>query len=192
MSDHLKETIKATLITEENYVLIYNLAKNNDLAISAVKIGNWFVSLTLHVDSLFTQLPFDIVEQHFFTVSAAHITEDLELVGEPSGMMNSYDAKRRTTNIKPQNNDVKECNNMSNCKMTVEHALFMIDRYGSRTHGVLMEYGKSSKEILATFKDGVKAGYLGETDSPKKPFLTNEGRERLHEYFGNDVNGYDE
>lgn len=192
MSDHLKETIKATLITEENYVLVYNLAKNNDLAISAVKIGNWFVSLTLRVDSLFTQLPFDIVEQHFFIVSAAHITEDLELVGEPSGMMNSYDAKRRTTTINPQNNDVKEFNNMSNCKMTVEYALFMIDRYGSRTHGVLMEYGKSSKEILATFKDGVKAGYLGKTDSPKRPFLTNEGRERLHEYFGNDVNGYDE
>ena len=81
---------------------------------------------------------------------------------------------------------------MSNCKMTVEYALFMVDRYGSRTHSVLMEYGKSSKEILATFEDAVKEGYLQETNNPKTPLLTSSGQARLHEYFGNDINGYDE
>lgn len=81
---------------------------------------------------------------------------------------------------------------MLNCKMTVEYALFMVDRYGSRTHGVLMEYGKPSKEILATFNEAVKEGYLQETNNPKTPLLTNNGQQRLHEYFGSDINGYDE
>ena len=95
MTDHIKEVIKATLITEENYVIIYNLVKmTNDVAISAVKIGNWFISQTIRVDSLFKDLPFGNVEQRFAIVRGEDLAGNLRLIGEPSGELKSHDAER--------------------------------------------------------------------------------------------------
>lgn len=95
MTDHIKEVIKATLITEENYVTIYNLVKmTNDVAISAVKIGNWFISQTIRVDSLFKDLTFGNVEQYFAIVRGEDLAGNLRLIGEPSGELKSHDAER--------------------------------------------------------------------------------------------------
>ena len=95
MTDHIKEVIKATLITEENYVTIYNLVKmTNDVAISAVKIGNWFISQTIRVESLFKDLPFGNVEQYFAIVRGEDLAGNLRLIGEPSGQLKSHDAER--------------------------------------------------------------------------------------------------
>ena len=97
MTDHIKEVIKATLITEDNYVAIYTLAKTNDIAISAVKIGNWFISHTIRVDSLFASLPFNNVEQYFCIVTTDRLAGNLRLIGEPSGELKSYNAERWTS-----------------------------------------------------------------------------------------------
>lgn len=94
MSDHVKEIIKATLITEENYVTIYTLAKTNDVATSAVKIGNWLISQTIRIDSLFKDLPFGNVEQYFAIVRTENLAGNLRLIGEPSGELKSYVAER--------------------------------------------------------------------------------------------------
>lgn len=94
MTDHIKEVIKATLITEENYVTIYNLAKTNNVAISAVKIGNWFISQTIRIDSLLKDLPFGNVEQYFAIIRGENLAGNLRLIGEPSGELKSHDAER--------------------------------------------------------------------------------------------------
>jgi hypothetical protein len=76
--------------------------------------------------------------------------------------------------------------------MTVEYALFMIDRYGSRTRSMLIEYGRCPEEITATFEKAAKEGYLEDTDGPKRPYLTDAGRQHLRDYYGNDFNGNDD
>lgn len=81
---------------------------------------------------------------------------------------------------------------MPHCPLTIEYALFMIDRHGSKTLDTLMDYGRSSEEILKTYSAAIDKGYLEESKNPKNPFLTREGRLRISEYYGNDLNGYDE
>ena len=81
---------------------------------------------------------------------------------------------------------------MSHCPMTVEYALFMIDSHGSRTRRTLIEYGRCPEEITATFEKASKEGYLETADGPKNPYLTDAGRQHLRDYYGNDINGYDD
>ena len=81
---------------------------------------------------------------------------------------------------------------MSACPLTVEYILFMIDRHGSRTLDVLMDYGRASDEVVRTFELSIEKGYLEDSKLANKPYLTDSGREKLRDYYGTDLNGYDE
>lgn len=184
----MKEVIKAALITQENFETIKVLAQTNDLAPSSVKEGSWLVAQTIRIPPLFG---FPFVHQCFYIVRDETLRKDLRLIGFQKGLLQSFDAERRETTTNLQNNDVKELT-MPHCPMTTAYILYMIDRYGSRTHEVLMDYGRDSKEILEAFKKAREEGYVENDRDPKKPYLTPEGRNHMHEYYGNDFNGYDE
>ena len=81
---------------------------------------------------------------------------------------------------------------MSACPLTVEYILFMIDRHGSRTLDVLMVYGRASDEVVRTFELSIEKGYLEDSKLANKPYLTASGRQRVFDYYGSDLNGYDE
>lgn len=187
----MTELIKAAEITEENIEIVKVFAETEDLAKASVKIGNWFVCLTIRSETLFNMSNYRLMTQLFYIVTPKTLHEHLTLIGEPSDeIINAYLAERIHT-ISHQNNDVKE-KTMTCGPLTTAYILYMIDHYGSRTHEVLMDYGRESKAILAAFDKARGEGYLRHDNKPRKPYLTEEGRAYLREYYGNDFNGYDE
>lgn len=91
--------------------------------------------------------------------------------------------------VKAENTEVKE--ESMRPKMNINYILYMVDRYGSRTREVLMDYGRSSKEIQSAFNAAIQEGYLEKGSNPQKPYLTQEGRDHLREYYGNGIENYD-
>lgn len=191
MNDSIIEIFKVAPITAENIKQISSLAKSNDIAPISVKLGSWFVSQTLIGESLFFGVGKEMFAENFFIVSEDSLKKKLRVsISYPQGVLGMYDAER-LTNSNNQNKDVKEIN-MSYSALTNAYVLYMIDRYGSRAYGKMMDYGRDSKEILEAFKKVRKEGYVENDRDPKKPYLTPEGRNYMHDYYGNDFNGYDE
>lgn len=189
-SSEFVETIRAVKIDSVNKEILTYLAETKHIPKSLVLEDQWFVSLTIRSKSLF--LDGDIVEQYFWVCSFEVVDKELVLGKEIiSGALNMYEATRRTNTQETKNTKIKE-DQMSRPKMTTAYILYMVDRYGSRTREVLMDYGRAPKEIQKAFKEVVEEGYLETGSNAKKPYLTPEGRNHMHEYYGTDFNGYDE
>lgn len=80
---------------------------------------------------------------------------------------------------------------MASGPLTTSYILYMIDNHGSRTYQVLMDYGRASKDVLTAFQQAIKEGYLEQGSNPKKPYLTQAGRDHLRDYYGNGIECYD-
>lgn len=197
MTDMVTQVLKATLITSENFEIIKTLSMQEDLYDEdSVVPGNYMVSLTLRVANPFVPGLLNNSYQTFWFVMPEVLNRYFKLVSDPEGTIGMQDAEQK---FNPKIEYDKLLNQTPTfeeetmgTEMTVSYILFMIDRYGSRTREVLMEYGQSSKDILTAYKKAVKEGYLEHDGSLQKPFLTREGRQHLSDYYGNDINGYDE
>ena len=191
MNNSIIEIFKVAPITAENIKQISSLAKSNDIAPISVKLGNWFVSQTLIGESLFFGVGKEMFAENFFIVSEDSLKKKLRVfIAYPQGVLGMYDAER-LTNSNNQNKDVKEIN-MSYNSLTNAYVLYMVDRYGSRAYGKMMDYGRTRDEILKAFKKACIDGYAKMNDKPTKLYLTDDGRAYLREYYGNDFNSYDE